>query len=244
MISQMQNKNSENRCLTYIPVPHLGYWVVQICVSILEHFPADILAPTLVLPRSFRAISPTVKIKEAIPYPLPFRYASPILDSALSFRFKLALANADPRNTIVYFWPLPPLSLVRYARERGFITVLEMINTCTRTAKVILDDAYARLGLRPGHTITDDLMRHEQDELSLHDYIFAPSPMVEQSLVQAGIDPGKILRSTLWLVAISISTKRYRKKQKWLSGLVCWNDLRKKRYSATASCMEEKRRVR
>ena len=64
-----------------------------------------------------------------------------------------------------------------------FITVREMINTCTQTAKVILDDAYARLGLRPAHTITDDLVRREQAELSLHDYIFAPSPMVEQSLI-------------------------------------------------------------
>jgi len=200
MLSQMQNKNSGNRCLTYIPVPHLGYWVVQICVSILEHFPADILAPTLLLPRSFRAIASSVEVREAVPYPFPFRYSSPILESALSFRFKRALANADPRNTIVYFWPLPPLSLVRYARERGFITVREMINTCTQTAKVILDDAYARLGLRPAHTITDDLVRREQTELSLHDYIFAPSPMVEQSLIQTGVDPGKILRSSYgWL---------------------------------------------
>lgn len=196
----MQNKNSRNRCLTYIPVPHLGYWVVQICVSILEHFPTNILAPTLVLPRSFRAISPSVELKEAIPYPFPFKYASPVLESALSFRFKRALANADPRKTIVYFWPLPPLSLVRYAQERGFITVREMINTCTQTAKVILDDAYARLGLRPAHNITDDLVEQEQNELALHDYIFSPSPMVEKSLIQIGVDPGKILRSTYgWL---------------------------------------------
>ena len=191
---------NDKRCLTYVPVVHLGYWVVQICVSILEHFPTDILAPTLVLPRSFRPISSSVEVKQAIPYPFPFRYASPILPSALNFRFKRALASADPRNTVIYFWPMPPLSLVHYARERGFITVREMINTCTQTAKVILDDAYARLGLRPAHTITDDLVRREQAELSLHDYIFAPSPMVEQSLIQTGVDPGKILRSTYgWL---------------------------------------------
>jgi len=122
----MRTEVTSNRCLTYISVPHLGFGFVQTCVSILENFPSDVLNATIVLPRAFRTISPSVEVKQAIPYPIPFRYASPIVAPVLNCYFKRMLAVADPHNTLVYFWPNPPLSLVRYARQRGFLTVREM----------------------------------------------------------------------------------------------------------------------
>jgi len=186
--------------LTYIPVPHLGYWVVQICVSILEHFPADVLSANLFLPRAFAPISRSVTVTEAIPRPIPYRVAWRIADRALTYRFKRALGAADPRNTIVYFWPMPPISLVRYARDRGFLTVREMINTGMWMAKPILDEAYHRLGLQPSHNITEEMVQRERDELRLHNYFFSSNQMVEKSLVEAGVNPAKILRTTFgWL---------------------------------------------
>src|SRR5262249_54195414 len=87
-----------------------------------------------------------------------------------------------------------------YARERGFVTVREMINTCIATRKVILDDAYARLGLHPDNRITRPVtverVNREREELKRYDYIFSPNPMVEKSLVEIGVDPSKILRSS------------------------------------------------
>jgi len=196
----MRDEVIGKRCLTYVSVPHLGMGHVQICVSILEHFPNDILSATIVLPRAFRAISTSVDAKQAIPYPIPYRYVSPIIVPALNHRFRRALAGADPRNTVAYFWSAPPISLIRYARARGLLTVREMINTCTGTAKAILDEAYGRIGLQPSHTITNEVVRNEREELELYDYIFAPSPMVEQSLLEAGVHPSKILRSSYgWL---------------------------------------------
>lgn len=213
------------KCLTYTPVPHLGFWVVQICVSILEHFPNDVLSATLVLPRAFRTIAPSVEVKQAVPYPIPYRYASPIVRPALNYYFRRILAASDPRNTVVYFWPAPPLSLVRYARERGFVTVREMINTCTETAKVILDDAYARLEMQPAHGITDEVVRRERKELELHDYIFSPSPMVEKSLIETGVDPHKILRSSYgWLpsrFALSVGDERRMGFRALFVGTIC-----------------------
>ncbi len=195
----MPNELVGNRCLTYIPVPHLGYWMVQICVSILEHFPPDVLSARLVLPRAFAPISRSVAVTEAIPYPIPYRLAWRIADRALTYRFKRALAAADPRNTVVYFWPMPPLSLVRYARERGFLTVREMINTGMWTAKPILDEAYHRLGLQH-HIITEEMVQKEREELPLHNYFFASNQMVEKSLFEAGVNPTRILRTTFgWL---------------------------------------------
>jgi glycosyltransferase involved in cell wall biosynthesis len=182
------------RCLIYVPVLHVGGGWVQNCVSILENFPTDVLYPTLVLPRTFRPIS--VDVRQALPYPIPYRCALPILKPALNYSFRRALAAADPSNTIVYFWPSPPASLVHYARKRGFVTVREMINTSAESAKAILDEAYDRVGLRADHGITDDFVKSEREELQLYDYIFSPNPMVEKSLVKTGVSPAKILRST------------------------------------------------
>jgi glycosyltransferase involved in cell wall biosynthesis len=187
---------ARKRCLTYVTVPHDGVGWVQICVSILENFPTDVLSPTIVLPRAFRAISPSVDVKQAIPYPIPYRYALPIVRPAVNFWFKRTVAAAEPNSTIAYFWPGPPPSLVRYARERGFLTVREMINTCTGTAKAILDEAYARLGLQPDHRITDETVKREREELDLYDYIFSPNSRVENSLIETGISQTKILRSS------------------------------------------------
>ena len=189
-----------NRCLTYVSQFHNGIAWVQNCVSILENFPSDVLLPTIVLPRAFTAIARSVDVKQAIPYPIPYRFASPIVLSALEYRFKRALAAADPHRTIAYFWPAPPISLIRYARERGFLTVREMINTCIGTRKAILDDAYDRLGLQPDNRITrpitDERVNFEREELKLYDHIFSPNPMVEKSLIETGVDASKILRST------------------------------------------------
>jgi glycosyltransferase involved in cell wall biosynthesis len=71
-----------------------------------------------------------------------------------------------------------------------------MINTYTGAAKVILDEAYSRLGLQPNHVITDRLVKDERNELQLYDYILSASPRIERSLIEAGIHPTKILHST------------------------------------------------
>src|SRR5262249_22583079 len=52
------------------------------------------------------------------------------------------------------------------------------------------------LGLPHSHGITNEMIESEREELSSYDYIFAPSPLVEQSLVDIGIQPFSILRST------------------------------------------------
>jgi glycosyltransferase involved in cell wall biosynthesis len=192
----MKAEPGVRRCLTYISVPHLGGGFVQTCMDILENFPSSVLMPTIVLPKRFQSISPTVAVKQAVPSPIPFRFASPVVRPILDYRFRRALDADDPRNTVVYFWPNPPTSLVRHARKRGFLTVREMINTYTGSAKVILDDAYRRAGLSPTHKITEEFAENERKELALYDYIFSPNPMVEKSLLETGIDASKILHST------------------------------------------------
>jgi glycosyltransferase involved in cell wall biosynthesis len=71
-----------------------------------------------------------------------------------------------------------------------------MINTCRGASKAILDEAYARIGLGPENKITDELVRCEREELGEYDYFLSPNPRVEESLIDAGIDRAKVLRSS------------------------------------------------
>ena len=186
-------------CLTYIPIPHLGFGFVQTCVSILEYFPRSELSPTLYLPRKLAAVPDAIEVREAIRLPLsaiPYRFTAqlgiPLLDRA----FNRALSRSDPSSAIAYFWPEAPISLVKYARSCGYITIREMINTSLGTAKKILDEAFDRLGLEADHKITEQAVEREREELAIYDYIFASNHFVEASLIEARISPTKILPST------------------------------------------------
>lgn len=213
----------------YVPVPHLGWGWVQVCVSILEGFPSDTIGPVLYIPRTFRAIARTVSVREAVPHIVPFRYAACFSRSILNYRFRRALATAEPDSTIVYFWPSPPLSMVRYARKRGFITVREMINTCINSAQVILDDAYDRLGLtavRPPR-VSKEAADREQEELGLHNYIMSPNRRIDDSLVSIGIHQTKILRSTYGWSPSRIDSKRNLSKDRFRLLFVGGDTIRK-----------------
>lgn len=185
-------------CLIYVSVPHLGFGWVQGCVSMLESFSAAGLNPTLFLPRSFKSIASTVEVKESLPKLLPYRYASKAAYQRLNRLFLRALSTADPTDTIVYFWPSAPCNLVSYSRDRGFLTIGEMINNCRGTTKAILDEAYAHLGLPlPEHRrITQERINEQREELRIYDYIMSCNPRVERSLIENGIDASKILRSS------------------------------------------------
>jgi len=184
------------QCLAYVPVSHVGYGWVGTCVNILENFPGNILAPTIVLPRAFRAVAPTVCVKQASPPLLPYRVVSRFAQFSVERQFQRAMSLADPKRTIIYFWPAPPISLVQRARALGFLTVREMINTCAVTSTGIMAEAYYRLGLQAEGQPSDEAIADEIRELVMHDYIIAPSPRVEDSLVHIGIDRSKILRSS------------------------------------------------
>jgi glycosyltransferase involved in cell wall biosynthesis len=113
--------------------------------------------------------------------------------SSLNRHFLNAIQAADPNQSIAYFWPDPPASLVAAARDRGLLTIREMINSFRGNAKSILDKAYAAQDLPPTHGITDESVERERQELALYDYVFASNAEVETSLIAAGVKPERIV---------------------------------------------------
>jgi glycosyltransferase involved in cell wall biosynthesis len=94
---------------------------------------------------------------------------------------------------VAYLWPGVSLATYRRVKERGHTLVMERFNCHTGTAKRILDDAYARLGLPPKHNVSDAMVTEEREQFELCDYAFAPSPRVEESFRENGVPEAKIL---------------------------------------------------
>jgi glycosyltransferase involved in cell wall biosynthesis len=68
-----------------------------------------------------------------------------------------------------------------------------MINTYQGAAKAILDRAYSRSGIPANHNITQTRIDQEREELSIYDYVCAPSPLVETSLREADVAAERVI---------------------------------------------------
>lgn len=146
MLPETDPEDLVSQCLTYMPWFYQGVGVALICVNLLETFPKNILAPTLIFPKALRPIPHQIDAKQTIPFPLRgyvrWRLAEKLRAPLFNNYFSLMIQRANPSNTLACFWRAPPASLVRHARDHGIITVREMINTTVGNAKAVLDEAY------------------------------------------------------------------------------------------------------
>ncbi|MBD1883960.1 glycosyltransferase family 4 protein [Microcoleus vaginatus] len=104
----------------------------------------------------------------------------------------------------IYLWPNTSIETFRKVKQQSKPIFLERINCYTKQAKFILDDASSRLGIAPQHKITADMIQQEEEEISLADFIFCPSPEVKKSFMGAGVPEHKLL-----LTSYGWSPKRF-----------------------------------
>lgn len=109
-----------------------------------------------------------------LPHSLTRRYSVP--------RIHHAYLDAFQPGDIAYLWPSVPQRIFRELHARGIPIVTEAINTRMADARPVLDEAYARLGLPPGHRITQARIDDEEERLALATAIFSPSPATDASL--------------------------------------------------------------
>lgn len=96
---------------------------------------------------------------------------------------------------VAYLWPSVPTSVFQTVRAHEKPAVGEAINTRMADAKPILDAAFESLGVLPSHSITEERIRVEEENLALMDYIFSPSPATDASFAR-GSAPHRILPSS------------------------------------------------
>lgn len=95
-----------------------------------------------------------------------------------------------------YLWPGFSWNLLKRVRALDKPLFTERINCFTGEAKLILEDAYARLGIESQSSISP-LMVHEESELkNLVDYLVCPSPLVKNSFQEAGFPESKLILSS------------------------------------------------
>lgn len=167
-------------------------------MQIVRHFPHHFGKSTLFLPKS-RSTPESVDVITGLPQSLhflPWRLVKQFASARMDRQFSYDVSQADPRRTIAYFWPSPSPRLLATTNNTSVVSVREMINSFTGTAKVILDNAFQRAGLQPSHTITDESVIAERAELNTYDFVFSSNSEVDASLIAAGLAPSRILKTS------------------------------------------------
>lgn len=102
-----------------------------------------------------------------------------------------------PGTDAVYLWPDAPIEIYRAVRSLGVPIFNERVNCHRIVQRRVLCREFAELGLDPeAHAVSPLLQAREDAKLALCDYVFAPSPMVVDSLVEGGVPRQKIIASS------------------------------------------------
>jgi len=115
-------------------------------------------------------------------------------DYIVSRRIEKLVGQID----IIHTWPDAALQTLKAAARLGIPTVLERPNTHTRYAYETVERESKRLGvlLPPDNEYTNkaDVLRKEEEEYQLADYLLCPSDFVLQTFRDQGFPNGKLMR--------------------------------------------------
>lgn len=110
------------------------------------------------------------------------------------------LDQAADRFDIVHTWPSGAKKTLETANRLDVPTVLERPNAHTALAYEVVQAECERLGisLPPGseHAYNASVLHHEECEFALAGHLLCPSDFVEQSFLDRGFSPDKIIRHT------------------------------------------------
>jgi hypothetical protein len=192
----MADRSKRAQILTYCPMPYNGRGPAQSCVSLIGRSGQFGMTERLFVPRATKPIARDVTVIQTLPLPLryaPWKVAGPFSSSSMETAFRRALDRGSDAKMVAWMWPTTTIELLGHARSRGALSVREMINGYRGTARNILEAAYQELGMAPSHGITAESVEIEREELAGYDRVFASNSFVERSLVEAGVDPSKII---------------------------------------------------
>ncbi|MEM1050689.1 MAG: glycosyltransferase [Pseudomonadota bacterium] len=195
MTDESQELTQARQCLVWLPHSYTTSGPAESCVRIIEQFGGVGLETTLFVVRARHAIPPEIRVIEGVGPILrnaPYRLIANAAKRRLARLFRRAI-DAAPAGTIAYFWPNTPSELLRYAKSKGLTCVREMINSPVANAKRILDRSYKQAGLKPTHGITDEMVKIENAQLDLADYVFSSNAEVDAALNVLGVNEDRLL---------------------------------------------------
>lgn len=184
---------------TFLAVPFSGRGIGYTCHKLLEGIRGDDFEVCLNAPYLNSDLGNDIRHNGLWPTPLAklvYRYARPQARRLVEKIHLSALKRAGTNQTISYLWSETSPAFDEELHNLKSIVVREKFNCGKATAKRILDEAYARLGISPQHGITDDAIRLEKARLEQADAVFCPNANVDISLAEIGIPESKRLRTS------------------------------------------------
>ncbi|HZR95639.1 MAG TPA: glycosyltransferase family 4 protein [Gaiellaceae bacterium] len=131
-----------------------------------------------------------------LPYPVLKRRTLHLHDAIVARILPRIAAEVD----VVHVWPQGALRTLRAARALGIPTVLERPNAHTRFAYRVVQDECRRLGVElPAdheHAYNESILRLEEEEFALADFLLCPSEFVVRTFLDEGFPPDKLIRHT------------------------------------------------
>ena len=167
--------------------------VAHIFLSLCQQRSESGIKTRMVVPNCDRSCRPP-NLVEAVPPLLKWLYyrRSDAPKAMAEKRFIQDVKDFDA----LYLWPDVSLATFRKVKKYDKTIFMERINCYTGKAKDILDDAYSRLGVQPLQRITDEMIQREDEEISLADFIFCPSPEVRKSYLESGVPDRKLISTS------------------------------------------------
>jgi glycosyltransferase involved in cell wall biosynthesis len=160
-------------------------------------------AQVLVCPGTVqKALPPGIEVQPTLSrkgWRIPYRLLGPIHSCAVhDWIVARRLEKLAGQIDIVHTWPMAALRTLRTAKRLGIPTVLERCNAHTRFAYEVTEKECERLGITPppgySHTYNARILRQEEIEYELVDYLLCPSDFVSRTFLNEGFPPEKLVR--------------------------------------------------
>jgi glycosyltransferase involved in cell wall biosynthesis len=187
------------RMAVLLQIPLTGRGPGYTCGLLTREMTTKEFAVTIVTPRFRKFQVSPAEVIEVLPrwtrY-IPYHWLRSLTGGSLETAFLAFATDPESRIAAAYIFPDAALETILQLKRAGITVFREMINGPRSTAKVILDDAYKRLGLTPQHSITEASVTLEQKALEAVDYIFCSNAMVEASLLENHVHANKLLKAS------------------------------------------------
>jgi glycosyltransferase involved in cell wall biosynthesis len=149
-----------------------------------------------------KPVAPTVKVRPTLSrgkFRISYKLVGNMRALALhDYLVSRRLEKLAGRIDLVHTWPNAALRTLKVAARLGIPTVLERPNTHTRYAYETVQRESARLGvlLPPDNEYANkaDVLRKEEEEYQLADYLLCPSDFVRQTFLDQGFPSSKLMR--------------------------------------------------
>jgi glycosyltransferase involved in cell wall biosynthesis len=187
------------RLVVLLPIPLTGKGPSYTCGSLARGMVNKELAVTIITPRARSFPVSPADVVEILPQwtrYMPYRWVESFARHTLEPTFLALAIKPEFGMSAAYIFPDAAVETILRLKRARTTVFREMINCHRGTAKSILDDAYKRLGLAPGHGITEQSVALEQKALEAVDYIFCSNHMVEASLLENHLQSSKLLQAS------------------------------------------------